>query len=423
MEFDPYSRSYFDDPYPTYAWMRDECPVYFSERYGFWALSRFAAVEDAHRDAKGFVNSKGLTIEDLLAPDYVSPGYLNTSDPPEHTWMRRLVSRVFTPSAIAARSPMIRQVIVDRLDSLAGRDSFDFQADFAMKFPADVTSSILGVPREDWRTLRTWCHTVAFREEGDMHSTDAGRAAVASLHSYFRDLAAERRARPTGDLISQLVQATVDDDGRHALDDDRAGSFLTQLEQAGAETTGIAMGNAMVLFARHRSQWDIVRDDPDAIPGAVEETMRYWTPVQFIGRTCTAPKEYDGVVIPEGAAVLLLVASANRDPRQYRDPDVFDVRRKIPVALSLGVGIHACLGAALARTELRIAVEEIASRWPGYEIDESGSVRAQMQSLVGFASLPFAPSTGRALHRAGSREPATGPSGAPEPTRSAAEQS
>ena len=345
MEFDPYSRTYFEDPYPVYAWLRDRAPVYHNERYGFWALSRFADVDAAHRDVARFVNGRGLLLEQMLDPDYVNPGFLNTSDPPAHTRLRKLVSRVFTPRAIEAMEPLVRQVIIDRIDRLDGRDEFDVQTDWPRLFPADVTSAILGVPEGDWSQVRDWCHRAGVREEGDLHSTGEGRRAQQALVDYFTDLAASRRASPAGDLVSHLVEAGGS--GGDRLDDRAAGSFLTQLEQAGAETTAMALGNGVVLFARHPDQWRRVLDDPGLIPGAVEEILRYWAPVQFIGRMSTTATVFDGGAIPAGVPVLLILAAANRDDREFDEPDAFDIGRRIPVALSLGVGIHACLGAAL----------------------------------------------------------------------------
>ncbi len=391
VEFDPFSRDFFDDPYDTYAHLRDHAPCFYSEQYDFYALSRFDDVVAAHRDFQTFTSTHGQTYEDLSTGQPLETRSIISMDPPEHTRYRTLVSRSFTPRSIGSYEALVRDIIGGYLDPLMGRRQFDVLEEFAAPFPVEIISTILGVPAEDRQQIRRWTNALLHREEGsatgDQVAADAGMA----QGLYLFQLAQKKRAAPADDLLTALIGAEVEAaDGSTAhLDDAEIAGFGTLLAAAGSETVTKLVGNAVVLFHRHPDQWAKVLDDPSAIPNAVEEILRYWAPSQYQGRFSMADSEWHGVAIPKGKPVFLITGAANRDPRRYDDPDRFDITREPGLAVGLGHGLHVCLGAALARLESRVAIEEIARRWPAFEVNEEGLRRVQMSNVAGYSSVPL----------------------------------
>lgn len=391
IEFDPYSATYFNDPYDLYRRMRDERPVLHNASIGFYALSRWADVVDAERDWATYSSAYGIELDSLtrgeIMHDYES---LIMMDPPKHDRLRALVSRVFTARAISGLEPMVRGVITGFLDGLDGRDEVDLLSEFAAYFPVEVISRMLGVPAEGRQQVRLWLDEVLTREVGQTDVSEANSAAMVAMGTYFYELAAEKRANPTDDMLSRLTQVTVaDDDGNEVgLDDVAIAGFGTLIGGAGAETVTKLIGNAVVEFARNPDQWQIVLDDPSSIPGAFEELLRYLPPAQFQGRMTTRDVELHGVTIPALSPVLLMTGAATRDDRQFTEPDRFDITRAPSLSLGFGYGIHSCLGAALARMESRIAIEELARRYPRYEVVEDGLRRVQMTNVAGYSHVP-----------------------------------
>jgi cytochrome P450 len=391
VEFDPLSADFFDDPYDTYRWLRDEVPVYHNEKYGFWALSRFADVVAAHRDWRTFSSEHGLTIDQLTDPSSPVKGTsIIMMDPPEHDRMRKLVSRVFTPRAMAALEPMVRDVITSYLAPFDGVESFDAVADFAAPFPVEVISIMLGVPKEDRQQIRHWTDLMLHREAGDPKPGHAAIEASMLQVGYFLDLIAHKRSQPADDMVTRLTEVEVEDDdgATHRLDDGEIAGFVTLLAAAGSETVTKLVGSGVVLFARNPNEWQKVLADPSKGAAAVEEVLRYWPPSQYQGRFTHRPAEIHGVTIPEGVPVFLLTGAASRDEREYEDPDRFDIDRDQGLGVGLGHGIHSCLGAALARLESRVAFDELRTRWPSYEVDDSGLRRVQMSNVAGFSNVP-----------------------------------
>jgi cytochrome P450 len=391
IEFDPLSQEFFADPYPTYKRLRDEAPVYFSEQYGFYALSRYEDVLRAHRDPAVLSSAHGVRLWDLLNPDFVNRSSIIGMDEPEHTRQRKLVNRVFTPRAVAGLEPMIREIISNFLDRLGDREQFDIVADFSAPFPIQVISGMLGVPEADREQLRHWFDLVLHREEGEHSPPPEGVAAYASLHAYFHELAQEKRRHPADDMMSRLVEVSMDRgeaDGATQLSDKEISSFGVLLGGAGSETVTKAIGNGAVLFHRNPGEWGKVIDDPEVISKAVDEVIRYWAPSQYVGRFTTEVTTYAGQTIPADAPVLILTGAACRDDRAFEDADRFDVTRPQPVTIHFGHGIHACLGAALARLESRIAFEEIALRWPRYDVDEANCRRVTAANVSGYSNVP-----------------------------------
>jgi cytochrome P450 len=391
--FDPFSDDYFNDPYDTYRRLRDEVPVYHNDTYGFWALSRYEDVSRAHRDWQTFSSTHGSTLDMMSAPPefWEERRLIISMDPPEHDRLRSLVSRVFTPRAVQSLEPMVREVVAAFVQQIAGEASFDAVADFAAPFPVEIISRMLGVPEDDRQQIRHWLDLGLHREPGEMGPSPEGIAAQEEATAYWQALVAEKRARRADDMISQLIDAEVDrgdGQGSTQLTDFEITGFLGLLGGAGAETVTKLVGNAFVLFARNPVQYQQVKDNPGMIPSAVEEILRILPPSQYQGRFTMQESEFHGVVIPADVPMLLLTGAAMRDERMFPDPDRFDVGRPIAQNLGFGIGIHSCLGAALARIESRVAIEEMIRRWPDYEIDESGLERVNMANVAGYQNVP-----------------------------------
>jgi cytochrome P450 len=392
VEFDPFSDEYFNDPTEVYRRLRDEAPVFHSERYGFYALSRYDDVVAAHKEWQTFSSAHGVDLSTLSKDPALIQSFRSIimMDPPEHDRLRGLVSRVFTPRAMTAMEPMVREVIRDFLAPLEGRKDFDAVADFSAPFPVEIISRMLGVPAADRQQIRLWLDASLHREPGSMEPTAEGIEARMQSGAYFYALVGEKRQHPGDDMLSRLTQVEVErEDGRMSkLDDVEIAGFASLLGGAGAETVTKLVGNAVVLFARHRDQWQKILDDPGLVPGAVEEILRYLPPSQYQGRFSVRDRTFEGGTIPAGHPVLLITGAATRDPRAFDSPDEFDIERAPSVAIALGHGVHSCLGAALARLESRVAVEEFARRWPSFEIDEAGLTRVHMSNVAGFANVP-----------------------------------
>jgi cytochrome P450 len=394
VEFDPFSREFFDDPYDTYRRLRDEAPCYHNERWGFYALSRFDDMVEASKRTDLFTSTHGVSYEQLTAPDEIVEAMsdlLIMKDPPEHTRYRKLVSRAFTPRSITRYEPVVRDVIGRYLDALDGRDEVDLVGEFAAPFPVEVISTILGVPEGDRQQIRHWTDTMLHREEGQAIATDEQAQAAMAQAQYFSDLVAEKRRHPGADMLSLLCDVEVEDadgDGTTRLTDNEIVSFGTLLGAAGSETVTKLIGSGLVLFHRNPDQWRLVLDDPSLIAGAVEEILRFWPPSQYQGRFSTRDSTWHGVTIPARSPVFLLTGSATHDPRHYDDPDRFDIRREPELAIGFGHGVHVCIGAALARLESVVAFEQIRRRWPGFQVDESGLERVQMSNVAGYSRVP-----------------------------------
>jgi cytochrome P450 len=393
VEFDPFSDVFFDDPYDMYRRLRDEAPVYHSERYGFWALSRYDDVVEAHKDWKTFSSSHGVDLHTLSTPPEQVAMFRSIimMDPPAHDRLRALVSRVFTPRAVQALEPIVREVIGSYVEPLVGRDGFDAVAELSGPFPVEIIARILGVPECDRQQIRHWLDVQLHREPGQLGPTPEGEAASLEAGAYFYGLVREKRGHPGDDMISRLTEAEVDrEDGQGVtkLDDAEIAGFATLLGGAGAETVTKLVGNAFVLFARHPEQYRKVIDDPSKIPAAVEEILRIWPPSQYQGRFSLRDVEFHGTTLPGGYPVLLITGSATRDERFFDAPDAFEIDRPPSQSLGFGLGLHSCLGAALARMESRVAIEEMVRRWPRYEIDEDGLRRVHMSNVAGFSNVP-----------------------------------
>jgi cytochrome P450 len=385
-EFDPYAYEVHEDPYPLYRRLRDEAPLYRSERFEFWALSRHSDILEALKDFETFSSRNGVSLDrDAFHPDAQATMSFLAMDPPRHTRMRGLVSRGFTPRRVMDLEPRIRELSVHYLDECAERGSCDFIADFAGKLPMDVISELMGLPGADRAMLRGWADAVVHREEGVVGIPPTAAGAALRLLQYFQAHVAERRARPRGDLTEALLGAEIDGD---RLSEREVLGFLFLMVIAGNETTTKLLANALYWLWRNPEQRKLLRGNPMLIPRWVEETARYDNSSQAVARVLARDAELYGTRMHEGEKLVLLLGSANRDERAFEDPDRYDLLRSTRATLSFGHGTHFCLGAALARLEGRVALEEFWQRFPEYDVDPEGIVRVHSVNVRGFAALP-----------------------------------
>ncbi len=386
--FNPFAYEMHEDPFPTYARLREEAPAYHNAEMGFWALSRFEDVLVAFRDWDLYTSTKGVALEDIgtgSAPSMIG------MDPPVQTKLRKLIVRAFNPKRVGALEPRVRGLAARFLDDLIEEGECDLIARFAALLPSDVISTLLGAPESDHQDLRIWTETLMHREDGLSKPPPAADAAARNLLGRFGELIGEKRKQPGEDLISGLIEAELD--GEKLSDRDILG-FCFLLISGGNETTEKLIANTVHQLARHPDQRAEIIRDPKLIPSAIEESLRFRSPTQYMVRATTRPVEIHGETIPEGEKVALLIGAANHDPRQFEAPEIFDTTRAMERHLAFGFGPHFCLGARLARLEARVAMEEIHRRLPDYEVDESGVSVVHAGNVAGLATLPirFTPS-------------------------------
>jgi cytochrome P450 len=378
--WDPFDVNIDIDPHPTWKRMRDEAPVYRNDKYDFYALTRYHDVEAAHRDPGTFSSAKGTVLE-MMGNDLSSTGQIIFLDPPEHTEMRHHVSRAFTPRHTAILEDRIRGYCATMLDAQSGESSFDYLQDFAAKLPSMVISSLLGVPDDEQEMFRHWVDGIFHIEPGVGMVNEQSINAGAQIHHYLAKLLDLRRESPQDDLLTALAQADMT---RTAATD-----FATLLLAAGTETVAKLLGWAAVVLADHPDQRAELASDPALIPRAVEELLRYEAPSPVQGRMTTRAVELHGTTIPRDAKVLLITGAAGRDERAYPDPDRFDIHRDHHNHVSFGYGIHFCVGAALARLEGRIALEETLKRYPEWDVDHEHAVQLHTSTVRGYSQVPI----------------------------------
>ncbi|MHB8438894.1 MAG: cytochrome P450 [Acidimicrobiales bacterium] len=384
--YSPYDYAVHDDPYPLYARLRAEAPLYRNDELGFWALSRHVDVLEAFRDPQHFSNSHGVSLDPTaLGPHAHRSMSFLAMDPPRHTRMRALVSRGFSPRRVADMERGVRILARRHLATALEARSFDFVSDFAGLLPMDVISELMGVPESDRAEVRRLADLVVHREEGVFDIPPAGMDAALALAIYYADLVRQRRAHPLDDLTSALLEAEVDGD---RLTDDEIVGFLFLMVVAGNETTTKLLGNAWYWAWRNPEQRAVPFGDPTLIGAWVEETLRYDTSTQMLVRLVVEPVTLHGTAVEPGDRILLLVGSANRDDDVFEEPDRYDIGRDTSRLLSFGSGRHFCMGAALARLEARVALEELLGAVSDYDIDEEASRRVHSINVRGFAALP-----------------------------------
>jgi cytochrome P450 len=388
--WDPFDTDIDAEPYEVWRRLRDEAPLYRNERYGFYALSRFDDVDRASRDPSTFSSAHGTVLE-LMTDEPYPDAPLIFLDPPEHTRLRALVSRAFTPRRVNELEDRIRELCADFLDRQAGGEGFDYVQDFAARLPSLVISSLFGVPLAEQDDVRRLIDTMFTIEPGVGTLNPTALQATADLNTYFGALLEERRARPTDDMLSALnaAELRLDDGSVRRLSSAEAALFAVMLVSAGTETVARLLGWAAVTLAAHPDQRAALAVDPSSVPNAIEELLRFEAPSPVQARFVTSAVELHGVTLPAASKVLLLTGSAGRDERQYPDADRFDVRREFSTHLSFGYGVHFCLGAALARLESRIALEETLRRFPEWEVEHERAVRLHTSTVRGYSSVPI----------------------------------
>ncbi|MFV0316802.1 MAG: cytochrome P450 [Microthrixaceae bacterium] len=396
MVFDPYSETFFEDPWETYRWMRDEAPVYHHRELGFYAVSRYDDCVEVHRDFESFTNTHGVTLDQLRSESFgrtvERTGSIIMMDPPEHERMRKLVSRAFTGRRVAGWEPVARRVIGGFMDELEGESSFDVVRDISGPFPIEVISEILGVPKADRQQLRHWADSMLEREVGSPFPPKSAIESAVAFFGYVHDLVVERRAHPGAGMIDDLIAAEVEtaDGGHEHLEDLDLAYFVALLAAAGAETVTKLVGNGVMTFGEHPDQLARLTAEPSLVESAVEEVLRWRAPSQYQGRFSAKDRELHGVTIPAGHPVLIVTGAANRDHRAYEDPDRFDITRDQALPISFGHGIHYCIGAHLARLEAQIAFGELYRRWPNLTVDLEGIRYVHMTNVAGPSSVPVA---------------------------------
>ena len=388
--WDPYDAEIERDPYDVWRRMRDEAPVYRNDDLDFYALTRFADVEAAHRDPQTFSSARGTVLE-IMGPDLSRTGQMIFLDPPEHTSLRHLVSRAFTPRRVTQLEARVRELCAELLDPFAGAPELDYVADFGDHLPSMVISSLLGLPREDQREVRRMVDGIFHIEPGVGIVNETSINAGIDVAGYVGGELAKRRTTPGDDLLTALVEAEITDDEGvvRRMTEQETIEFTMLLFIAGTETVGRLLGWAAVVLADNPDQRKELAADPALLPDAVEELLRYEAPSGIQGRWTMRDVQLHDTVIPQDAKVLLVTAAAGRDERAYPDPDRFDIHRTAQPHVSFGYGIHFCLGAALARLEGRVALEETLKRFPEWQVDHARAERLHTSTVRGYTKVPI----------------------------------
>ena len=391
--YDPYDYAIDANPHPIWKRLRDEAPVYYNEQHDFYALSRFDDVLAAHLDAATF-SSAHTTVLEMMEPE---PDPFMTSmmifmDPPVHTRYRKLVSRAFTPRHMSALEPRIRTLAARFLDEFAGAGAggFDYVADFGARLPVMVISALLGAPEEDEEQLREWTDAMLHIDPGEIMGQHA-TAMRGAVHNYWQAHIDERRRQPRDDIMSELMTAELEeaDGSTRLITDEEIHAFMGLISGAGNETVARFLGWSAVGLDQFPGERAKLAANPALIPNAVEEILRWEAPSAIQGRWVTRAVEFHDTVIPAGSKAALLTGAADRDERMWAEPDRIDVERDMSRHVAFGYGIHFCLGAALARLEGRIALEETFKRFPSWSVDLDNCEMVHTSTVRGYAKVPI----------------------------------
>lgn len=388
LSYDPYTAINMVDPYPLYRRMREETPLYYNPEYDFFALSRYADCEKGLVDARRYISGKGGILELIKADMELPPGTLIFEDPPVHDVHRSLLSRVFTPRRVSALEPKIREFCARALDPLRGEREFDLIADLGREMPMRVIGMLFGIPDSDLTAVRD-------RADKNLRTT-AGQAMDLGDNPRFGSEQFEayidwRIEHPSDDLMTDLLHTEFEDEHgvTRTLTRDEALLYTTVVAGAGNETTTRLIGWAGKVLAEHPDQRRELAADPSLVKNAIEELLRFETPGPQLARYVPEDTEVHGQVVPAGSVMLFVVSAANRDERRWPDAERFDIHRNVGPHLAFGYGIHYCLGAALARLEGRIALEELLVRFPEWDVDLERAAIAPTSTVRGFETLPI----------------------------------
>ena len=387
--YDPFDFEIDTDPYPIWKRLRDERPLYHNERYDFYALSRFEDVERSLVDWRTYSSARGTVLELIKSGMEVPRGSIIFEDPPDHDLHRGLLSRVFTPRKMGAIEPKVREFCARCLDPLVGTGRFDFIRDLGAQMPMRTIGMLLGIPEQDQEALRDRIDEGLRLDEGTMPDGDLDTRGL-DQSEVFAEYIDWRADHPSDDLMTELLRAEFEDatGTRRRLTRDELLGYITLLAAAGNETTTRLIGWTGKVLAEHPDQRRRLVEDRSLVPNAIEELLRFEPPSPVQARYVTRDVEHHGQPVPEGSAMLLLNASGNRDERKFSDPDRFDIHRTIDHHLAFGYGAHFCLGTALARLEGRVALDEVLTRFPAWEVDWDNAVQARTSTVRGWESLP-----------------------------------
>ncbi|ORB31265.1 cytochrome P450 [Mycolicibacterium parafortuitum] len=386
--YDPWDVEIDLDPYPTYRRLRDEAPVYFNERHNFWGISRYPDVDAALKDTARLSSAKGDILEVVLTDPVIPPGVFINEDPPVHTIHRAIVARAFTPKRMRAIEDKVRAFCVACLDPLVGADRFDFVRDLGAELPMKTIGMLAGIPDSEQPAVRAHANEVLRNEAGKPMEIDKDRYFTGEM---FGEYIAWREKNPSDDLITELLAVEFEDETgtTRKLTKQELTIFLAVVAGAGVETTGRLFGWMGKVLAEHPDQRAELVTDRSLIPGAIEELLRFEPPGPHVARyVATDDVTFQDRVIPAGSALLMMLASANRDERHFDNPDEFDIRRKPGGHLTFGRGAHFCVGAPLARLEGRIALDEVLTRFPKWDIDIAGALRSRTATVRGWDAMP-----------------------------------
>jgi cytochrome P450 len=385
--YDPYDVDIDADPYPTFRRLREEAPLYRNEVHDFYALSRYEDVERGLVDKDTYISGRGGILELIKAGIEMPPGVLIFEDPPVHTVHRGLLSRVFTPRKMNALEPQVREFCARSLDPLVGAGSFDFIRDLGAQMPMRVIGMLLGIPEEDQEAIRDQSDATLRTKPGQPMRYTRERFATGEAFADYIDWRAEH---PSDDLMTELLQAEFEDEtgAVRRLAREEVLTYVNVIAGAGNETTTRLIGWTGKVLADHPDQRRELVEDRTLIPNAIEEILRFEPPAPHVARYVARDVEHYGETVPQGSVMMFLVGAANRDDRRYPDGDRFDIHRQVGQHLTFGYGIHYCLGAALARLEGRIALDEVLSRFPEWEVDRDNAKLAPTSTVRGWETLP-----------------------------------
>lgn len=388
VSWDPYDARFARDPYPTFARLREEAPLYYNEQYDFYALSRHADMEQGLADWETFSSARGSLLELIKSGLEMPPGTLIFEDPGAHDVHRRLLVRVFTPRRVAALEPQVRQFCARALDPLAGARRFDLIAALGAQMPMRVIGMLLGIPETDQEAIRDFAGNNIRTEDGGQMDLQDGAVFSSELIADYVDW---RNDNPSDDLVTELLHAEFEDEHgvTRTLTRDEVLTYVTVIAGAGSETTVRLIGWIGSVLALHPEQRQELANDPELIPNAIEEVLRFESPAPAVARYVTRDVTFYGQQVPAGSAMMFIIAAANRDHRRYPDPDRFDIHRDVGQQPTFGRGIHYCLGAALARLEGRVALEEMLRRFPRWDVDWENVKLAQTSAIRGWELLPL----------------------------------
>src|ERR1700674_3643758 len=388
VHYDMFDRETYASPYPVYKRLRDEAPLYYNAEYDVFAVSRFHDVSRVLGDRETFISGRGGVYNIITSGIEMPEGMFIFEDPPQHTIHRSLVSRLFTPRAVNGLEPQIRDLCGEVLESLSGAERFDFMHDLAMQIPIKVIGMLVGLPRSDQATLQAIFHK-------NMHADHAEPSAAAldgivETAGWFNEYLDFRAEHPADDVMTQLLTMELEDETgtRRQLRREEIVTYLTLITSAGSDTTALAIGWAAKLLSDHPDQRHELAGDSTLLTSAVEEVLRYESVSYSFCRWVANDTEFHGTTVPAESVMVVLPGSANRDDRQFSDAETFDIHREPSQMFTFSFGPHFCLGAALARLEMRVVLEATLARFPDWAVDMDNAQLTKGTDTRGWETLP-----------------------------------